>query len=315
VKILRNEPGTNAIIACTGDLIDIPAGFFASRITNLPFIAYLFDDYVYQWLGIHRVFAKFIAPIIFKHAEGVIGPNEFICEEYRKRYGIETTLVRNPYAEECLSENEKNEWPIEVGKIKIIYTGAIYHANYDCFLNLIQSLHYLSKYDLELHIFTSQPAETLEAYRINGMNVFIHTHIPYQEIIQQQQKADILFLPLTFESDISEVIRTSAPGKMGEYLLSGRPVLAHVPPDSFVANFFREYQSGWLVDHNDPMELAFEIEKIILQKTHRDIITESAKQVAKSEFSPQVARCQFIQQITKSSDCIPSQMLKIDEEE
>jgi hypothetical protein len=45
-----------------------------------------------------------------------------------------------------------------------------------------------------------------------------HPHIPQSRVAAILRQADVLFLPLAFRSPIQEVIRTSAPGKMGEYL-------------------------------------------------------------------------------------------------
>lgn len=237
-SILQQEPATTEIVACTGDLTDIPAAFIASRKARIPFFAYIFDDYVFQWIGSYRLFAKLFTPFIFKHSAGIIGPNEFICEEYRQRYGVEAILVRNPCDLNELHKEPFVHWPAERSAIKILYTGAVYHANYDCFHNLLRAMNLLSDLQLELHIFTAQMREELLEQNIKGDNVIIHSHVPYKEILEQQHKADILFLPLAFESPIPDVIRTSAPAKMGEYLASGRPVLAHVPADSFVSYYF-----------------------------------------------------------------------------
>ena len=292
LNILRRED-TTAIVACTGDLADIPAAFLASRTAHIPFFAYIFDDYVFQWTGNYRLFAQLVAPFIFKHSAGIIGPNEFICEEYRRRYDVNSTLVRNPCDKNELEKEPYQQWPAERGKIKIVYTGAVYHANYDCFRNLIQAMESLSEYNLELHISTAQTQEQLETQGIQSKQVFIHSHVPYSDILEQQRKADILFLPLAFESPIPEVIRTSAPGKLGEYLASGRPVLAHVPSDSFVAYYFNKHQCGWVADQNDSLELAREIEKLIVNPEFRSKVTQNARQQARLDYSPELARNQL----------------------
>jgi hypothetical protein len=151
------------MIARTGDLIDNLAVFWPARGTHPIFFAYIFDDYVFQWLGYHRQFARLIAPFIFKNSAGVIGPNEYICEEFEKRYRIHPNLARNPCDREELRKEPYQKPPGESGKIKIIYTGAIYHANFDCFHNLIQTLDSLKEYKLELHTFTTQTNDELKA--------------------------------------------------------------------------------------------------------------------------------------------------------
>lgn len=292
VKIMRRQP-VDVLVACSGDIADIPAGFIASLVLRIPFIAYLFDDYVYQWTGIYRLFARVMAPFIFKLCAGVIGPNEFVCDEYKRRYDVEYALVRNPNDQGELEKPVHSCWPASEGKITIAYTGAIYHANYDCFHNLVRVLDMLQEPHIELHIFTSQTQEQLAAQGISGEKVYTHSHMPYNEILEHQRKADILFLPLAFETPINEVIRTSAPGKLAEYLTSGRPILAHVPADSFVAYYLQKNQCGLIASKNDASDLKEHILKLVNDEDFRRVITQNARQRAKLDFDPKIAREKF----------------------
>jgi glycosyltransferase involved in cell wall biosynthesis len=294
IEVLRGEPSTRALIACSGDFADIPAGALAARKLQLPFYAYIFDDYVFQWTGSQRWIAKRMAPFIFKASAGAIGPNEFICEEYRRRYGVKTTLIRNPSAIDQINKQPYPHWPAESGRIQIIYSGAIYHANFDCFHNLIKAVESLPEYPLELHIFTAQTRDDLASQGIQSQKLFLHSHLSYGEILERQRKADILFLPLAFESPIPQVIRTSAPGKLGEYLASGRPVLAHAPANSFVAYYFKKHRCGLIVDQNDAERLAMEIKKIIMNPNEWNEIIRNARRQASLDFSPEVAQHQLM---------------------
>jgi hypothetical protein len=57
-RILKKER-SEAVVACTGDLYDLPAAFLASRRAGLRYYIYLFDDYFYQWPGaLERSFAQ-----------------------------------------------------------------------------------------------------------------------------------------------------------------------------------------------------------------------------------------------------------------
>jgi glycosyltransferase involved in cell wall biosynthesis len=287
--VLRSEPNTTAIVVCTGDFVDLPAGYLVSRICAVPFYAYIFDDYLYQFIGAERWIVKLIAPYIFKHSTGIIGPNEFICQEYHQRYGVTTALVRNPCDKTELEKEPFISQSDKKNRIKIVYTGAIYLANFGCFRNLIQSMKLLQEYPIELHIFTSQTPDQLAGEGIQGEKIFIHPHLSYSEVFEHQRNGDILFLPLAFESPIPEIIRTSAPGKFGEYLASGRPVLAHVPADSFVAYYLEKNQCGLVASENDPSRLKDHILKLINDKEFCRTITQNAYQRAKLDFDPQVA--------------------------
>jgi glycosyltransferase involved in cell wall biosynthesis len=289
IRLVRRNP-VYAIVACSGDLVDIPAGYIVSRLLGVKFYAYLFDDYVYQWVGFQRLIARLMASWIFKNSEGLIGPNEYLCEEYQRRYNTRYVIARNPCDPYELNLLPNIEWPSETGKIKILYTGAIYYANYDCFRNLVHAMNMIIDYQLDLYIYTAQTAEQLEAHGIGGGKVHVYSHVLYNQILEEQHKADILFLPLAFQSPIPEVLRTSAPGKMGEYLASGRPVLAHVPPDSFVKYYLKKYQCGIVADKNSPDNLAEHILNLMHNVPLRLAVVKNALERARFDFDPRISQ-------------------------
>jgi len=283
-KVIRRE-NCRAIIACTGgqDLLDLPAAYLASRIVGVPFFPYYFDDYYYQWSAIPHWKAlngRRLESTLIRGAERVIAPNEFMGSELRRRYGIETTVIHNP----CdISEYESavSGAPYSSGgEVRIVYTGAIYDAHYDAFLNLIDALRLLGRPELKLHIYTAHSHSELAERGIRGPVVY-HDHVPLSAIPAIQRQADLLFLPLAFKSPYPELVRTSAPGKLGEYLAAGRPILAHAPPDSFVVWYLRRYECGLVVD------------RVLDDATLRRTLGERASERAQSDFSVSSARAKF----------------------
>ncbi len=291
-RIVRQE-GCDAVLACSGDLFDLPAGFLASRWARLPFYAYMFDDYQFQWPHpSHRAFARAVERVIVPRAARLIVPNEFLADEYLRRYGVRAQVVPNAsdLADE-LPEPGRIAWPFEEGETAIVYTGAVYHAQFDAFRNLVKAIKALGRPELRLHIYTSQPPALLEQQGISGP-VTIHPHLPQAEAREVQRRADVLFLPLSFET-IPEVIRTSAPGKMAEYLGSGRPVLVHAPPGSFVASYFGGRECGVVVSDSDPAQLAEAVTRICVDAELRDRLVENALASARSDFDLAAARRRF----------------------
>lgn len=283
-KIAKHEK-CELIIACSGDVADIPAAYLASRWSRLPFYAYIFDDYLYQWTRrLHRSFARRAGRIAIKGAAGVIVPNEFLRDEYRRRYGIEPTVVHNPY-EEAMDE-VAGDSAVAVGEsgVRIIFTGAIYHANFDAFRSLVAGIRELNRPNLKLHIYTFQHPDVLKNESIFGP-IVVHGQVTPAEAQRIQRQADILFLPLSLDSVIPDVLKTSAPGKMGEYLASGRPILIHAPPDSFVNWYFREYECGIVVDRRGPEYLAEAIGRLLDDASLRQKIVENAQARARIDFS------------------------------
>jgi len=290
--IARSE-GCTVLVACTGDLIDIPAAGLAARRLGVRFIPYLFDDYTYQWADpLKRAFASRVERMLFPGAAAVIAPNEMMEQELRRRHGLSCTIVRNAVEIEDRHGLDL-PWPDSSDDLGVVYTGAVYHAHYDAFRNLVTAIGKLGRPQLKLHLYTTQSPEELSAQGIEGPVVF-HPHVPAAEVAEIQRRADILFLPLAFHSAIPEVIRTSAPGKTGEYLASGRPVLVHAPADSFVSWYFRRHDCGTVVDVDDPGRLAEALREIIENRDLRRGRALRARQRAESDFAAPRARAALL---------------------
>lgn len=298
-RLARREH-LGAIVACSGDLWDLPVGYLASVLSGRRFIAYVFDDYVYQWTHARqRWLANQLAPIVLRGAGGVIVPNEFLVDEYQRRYAVTPVVVRNP----CAGPEVRTSllpWPRRPGEVRILYTGAIYHAHFNAFRNLLGAISQVGDAYVRLHLYTGQTESVLRGEGIAGPVVY-HHHVPATEAETLQREADILFLPLAFGGEIPRVVRTSAPGKMGEYLASGRPVLAHVPHDSFVSWFFRLHGCGVVVDRLDPVALATGIRQIAQGGEARERWGRNAQLHARAEFLPDVARARFLAVLARVS--------------
>src|SRR5947209_17739116 len=116
--------------------------------------------------------------------------------------------------------------------------------------------------DVRLHAYTIRTGKFLRENGVAGPLV-LHPHVANGEMPGVQRDADVLFLALGFRTPYPEINITAAPGKVGEYLASGRPVLVHAPRGSFVSWYFREHECGLVVDEDDPRALARGLVKLL----------------------------------------------------
>jgi len=295
IEVVLKKEGCVVIVACSGDLFDIPAAAVAAKNMGIKFIPYFFDDYIYQWTGWRRKLACKFEPLAMSVAAGSFVPNEYLSREYHNRYGIDCQIIRNPISDLKSSYTGNNR---KKNKAQIVYTGAVYHAHYDAFINLVYVLEH-EMVDAELTIFTAQSAKELENHGIAGRFVHINEHVDQLEAVRIQREADILFLPLAFESQIQEVIRSSAPGKIGEYLISGTPILVHAPSDSYVTWFFNKYGCGVVVDSLDPSLLADSLRNIYDKKFAVEKMTVIASRIGHQEFSRKLQQKRFLSYIDR----------------
>lgn len=307
-EILRGE-GCGAVVACTGgDLLDWPAAYYAGRITGAAFYPYVFDDYASQWVGPYNPWrlgrfreplGKLLERLTLRRAAGVFVHNEFMAARLAKRYGVRATVVHNPcdtLAYRVSLSAETSSEPRVRDEQRIVYTGAVYEAHFDSFARLLSAIVMLDRPGLKLHIYTAQTASWLEARGIRGP-VSIHAHVEATLVPALQRRADVLFLPLAFESPYPELIHTTAPSKMGEYLAARSPVLVHTPADSFVSDYFRRYRCGLVVDVPSTEALAEGLRRILDDENLRAELSRNASVRADSDFAIESSRDTFCRAI------------------
>jgi glycosyltransferase involved in cell wall biosynthesis len=290
--IARREQ-CDAIVACTGgDMIDIPAAHIAARKVGVPFFPYFFDHWAQQAVfapRLHRL-AEFVEPRILRRASTVIVPNEFLARDLERRGRVRTAIVRNGCEIPSTLSTESPQ-RTSGATAAIVYTGAVYAANYDAFRNLVNVLD-STGLQATLHLYTAQPEEEVAGAGIRG-RVSVHPHRPLGEIPALQAQADILFLPLAFDTPYPALIRSSSPAKMAEYLAAGRPILVHAPPDSFVSWYFSKHACGLVVDQLEPEPLAAAVRRLLEDDDLRRRLGTAAQSRAVADFDLIAARETF----------------------
>lgn len=266
-KIMEREIKNNkinALVVCSGDFSDMAAGYqVARRNRDLELIPYYFDYFSYQFPGIFRHISNLLEKLVMKRSKLIIVPNEFLHNSLDKRYGVKTALVRNPH--------DGHRYPASKKKSKnftVIYTGAIYEAQLQPVKIFAQAVNKLSKegQKITFNIYTPDSKEQLKANNLlveASEAVQFHPPVTKEESQTKQAEADMLYLPLAANTSYPEIIKTSCPGKMSEYLNSGTPIFAHVPEDSYVAWYLGKNQAGEVMCSMTPPSVKARLKEII----------------------------------------------------
>lgn len=291
-KTLKQERITSLVV-CTGDFSDMAAGYLAAmRSPAIEFIPYYFDYFSYQFSGFYRVIASYLERQMMRRAKAVIVPNEFLQDMLEKRYGVTTKLVRNPH--------DNTNFPKSTVKndvFTIVYTGAIYEAQLEPVLILSKAINQLGRAGHKVK-FVAYTPDSEESLSKNGLTeqrsdaVLFLPPVSKTESQAKQASADMLYLPLAANTQYPEIIKSSCPGKMAEYLNSGVPIFAHVPDDSYVAWYLRKQQAGIVYSN---MRVGFVVSKLkaILQTQSLLEDYTSKARVAAEDFNVHTARRSF----------------------
>ena len=131
----------------------------------------------------------------------------------------------------------------------------------------------------------------IERYGLSK-NFELIEYLPHEEVLEYQKKSQVLLLALNNVASAKGIIT----GKIFEYLISKRPIIAIAPTDGDLAEIIQETKSGSVVDFDDAASLKIVIEKLYfsyksdslelnsenVSQFHRKQLTEKMAQVLKS---------------------------------
>lgn len=279
------------VVGCTGDLWELPIALIAARRAGADFVAYCFDDYVYQWpSAMMRAVARRIEPFVLRRASCVIVPNEALAQAVRLRTGVTPELVRNPASVSAA---------VAVVPGTVVYAGSVYGAQADSVRRLVAALELVAR-DSELHVYSATSATELEHLGL-GSRVRRHEQRAPADVAAALASADVLFLPLSAGGVYHpKLIQTSSPGKLGEYLAAGRPVLAHVPAGSFVESYLTDHDCGLVVAEPSATALAAALERLFGDQELRARLAQNAVARAEADFALPVVRRAFAHAVGES---------------
>lgn len=107
--------------------------------------------------------------------------------------------------------------------------------------------------------------------------VEIIPYIPHNQVIEEQQKSDVLLLFVNNTPNAKGIMT----GKLFEYIASGRPILSIGPENGDSARILNETQSGVTVDFNDKEKMKSVIRDFVEKYNDNQLITRHNEMVEK----------------------------------
>lgn len=257
------------------------ASYFISRKNNISLILFFFDIYKGNFFPFPgSILASIFEPKLIKKAEKIIVTNNGTADFYIKRYGeeirkkivvIHNSTFAEPYLKLHTSYNPKPPYTI-------LFTGRIYWPQIRSIKNLIRTIEQIKEFDIIFKIYCPNPSDYLKKIGIQKTEkIKILKPLPSEEMPKIQTKADILFLPLSWKTKSPEIINTATPGKLTDYLISGRPILIHAPNSSFLVKYAKENGFALVVDKENIDSLKTAIKKLVHDKEFANQLIKNAQ--------------------------------------
>lgn len=285
VRLIRSE-GCRAVIGVYPDAAFLFAAWAASRRTGTRFFPYFHNTYLEcRRPGMLRAFARWLQPRVFRDAVHVFTMSAGMSALYDRLYPGQ--FAHSPLVHSFNEPIPAFREPEVSAEPVLAFSGNVNGSCLEAARRLFASVGQMP--GVRVQFFTGASERELAANGVWTANAR-RTCLPRKELPKALSACDIMLLPHGFNGVFHPVeYETIFPTKTIEYLISGRPILAHSPPGVFLTRFLAEHDCALVVDKPDPVAVRAGLERLLRDGALRARLVRNALRAAEQFHISRVA--------------------------
>ena len=250
-------------------------GYLLSKVLKKPFYPYFHNLFSENYQN--NIFVDWLEDSSFKAANNIITISEGLTNYYRKKYpDLSFSTLTHSYSEKLPNINISTE---KITEVDIGFCGTINHTCEDSLLRILEAVN--NRSNTKISLYGSTPNSKLEKYDFNSRKFNYHILSRYN-LSKELQNKDILVLPHMFiDSKYNLERETIFPTKTIDYLLSGVPILAHVPKNCFLWEFINKHKFALLIDEPKVNKIEEGMDELVSSFNLRKELVNNAFEAAK----------------------------------
>ncbi|OGR15118.1 MAG: hypothetical protein A2341_06410 [Deltaproteobacteria bacterium RIFOXYB12_FULL_58_9] len=220
------------------------AGALVAKWTGRPLFLYFHNTFKENVKGYEQVIARILQPAVFRAAQHVFVMSEGMVDLFRKNYpGLRCSALVHAFSAPL---PQGVDVPTPRSPPDFVFLGSVNDSCLDALQRMMRVIHNIPR--ARLKFLTGTPRSVLTRQGLLGERDSCDS-VMDSELMQKLADADVVLLPHGFIGSYApEEYQTIFPTKTIEYLICGRPILAHTPPDCFLTRFLREHECALVVD-------------------------------------------------------------------
>jgi glycosyltransferase involved in cell wall biosynthesis len=251
--------------------------YLAAVWTGAKLFPYFHNTYVESGPSNVR-FARWLQGRVFAKASHVFVISEGMLELYRERYPDLKCSVLPHSFNGALPEFSPPPEPRS--DLRFVICGRINESCQEATVRACEAIAQVKGASLTL-LSGGTPRIFLKRLGVLRDGVRPET-VPFERVVGRLRDADILVLAHGFCGPLSpEEYRTIFPTRTIEYLLSGRPILAHAPAECYLTRFLREHDCALLVTEPSISALLQAVERLRTDRALRAHLVRNALSAAR----------------------------------
>lgn len=255
------------------------------RRTGITWIADFRDPWTQMFYYKHLCLSRFadkkhhkLEQSVLDEADAVIAVSPSVRDDFAAQTSTPVELITNGFDPDDFPPQQDGSK--DDGKFRIVHTG-LFAADGNP-LNLWDVLASRCSSDpdfasrLEIRLAGKTDTQITDAIRERGLgeNLVNLGYLPHEKVVEEQRNASLLILPLRQEPEYAKVL----PGKIFEYLASGKPILGIGQEDGAAALILKDAGAGKMFDWDKRDELLEFIDdkhnlKKNIEKYNRRVLT------------------------------------------
>jgi glycosyltransferase involved in cell wall biosynthesis len=274
---LVHHHNIDSIVVVFPDTHFLLAGYLTARLLRRRLFPYFHNTYLENRRGWPRLFARWLQGRVFAYAEHVFVMSDGMSDLYRERYP--QLRKQSPLLHSFNEPLPPANVPATVGSpMRLAACGTINATCDDAASRLGEAI--ATCPDTHLSVYGGTTTSHLRAIGLLRDGGECRA-VSREELLRCLGDADVLILPHGFTGSMSpEEYQTIFPTKTIEYLMSGRPILAHSPPGCFLTRFLRENACALVVDRPDVSALREALEQLRTDFSLRSRLVANALRTA-----------------------------------
>ena len=168
--------------------------------------------------------------------------------------------------------------PFTMSHIGIIGANRNPETFWQAFADIVETRHGTSL-PIRIRLIGQVDNSVLESIKRHSIEKYVEItpYIPHSQVLEEQQKSDVLLLFINNSPNAKGVLT----GKLFEYLASGRPILCIGPEDGDSARILSETKTGVTVDFSDQEKMKSVISDLIAKYQANQLVANDIKAVEK----------------------------------
>lgn len=268
------------------------ASYLVAKWNKLGFSSYFHNTYLENRPEntIHGRFARRIQPKIFDYSDYIFVMSEGMQSYYEDRYPEIRKFTPLIHTFEEWPEREK---PVDFDTPKerydLLLIGNFNESNVEATGRLVEALKEDPRVNIKMFTHVQKPL--LKMRGINADAIDYRGFVKQEDFYKELMDNDICVLTHGFTGGYSEAeYETIFPTRTINFLISGLPIFAHSPANSFLSRFLKKYDCAEVVDVADPQLVKERVNYLLDHPERRKELAENARKTAETFYGPNVAK-------------------------